>query len=96
MRALYLFLDRTTGVGRPRHAADEPLTPIPSGAFATWLAARPASQRVHAGQRVHASPRVHAGASRPNDGARSTGRSAIGQGAEQAAGPSALPAASRP
>ncbi len=45
MRALYLFLDRTTGVGRPRHAADEPLTPIRTGAFAAWLASRPASPR---------------------------------------------------
>ncbi len=84
MRALYLFLDRTTGVGRPRHAAAEPVTPIRSGAFAAWLAARPASQR------------VHAGTSRPNEGARATSRGATGQGAEQAAGPSSLPAASRP
>ena len=64
MRALYLFLDRTTGVGRPRHTADEPLTPIRSGAFAAWLAARPAGPRVPAGGRVHA------GTSRPNDGTR--------------------------
>ena len=90
MRALYLFLDRTTGVGRPRHAADEPLSPIRSGAFAAWLAARPSGQRVHADQRVHA------GASRPNEGARATSPGATGQGAEQAAGPSSLPAASRP
>lgn len=90
MRALYLFLDRTTGVGRPRHAADEPSTPIRSGAFAAWLAQRPSSQRVPAGQRVHV------GASRPSDSARAADRDATGQGAEQAAGPSSLPAASRP
>ena len=45
MRALYLFLDRTTGVGRPRHTADESLTPIRTGAFAAWMASAPASQR---------------------------------------------------
>jgi hypothetical protein len=43
MRALYLFLDRTTGVGRPLHAPDEPLKPIRTGAFAAWLASAPAS-----------------------------------------------------
>jgi hypothetical protein len=90
MRALYLFLDRTTGVGRPRHTADEPLPPIRSGAFAAWLASQPAGPRVPAGQRVHAGP------SRPNDGARAISQDAAGQGAEQAAGPSNLPAASRP
>jgi hypothetical protein len=45
MRALYLFLDRTTGVGRPRHAADESLTPIRTGAFTAWMASAPTSQR---------------------------------------------------
>jgi hypothetical protein len=45
MRALYLFLDRTTGVGRPRHTADEPLTPIRTGAFAAWMASAPARRR---------------------------------------------------
>jgi hypothetical protein len=45
MRALYLFLDRTTGVGRPRHTPDEPLRPITTGAFAAWMASKPASQR---------------------------------------------------
>ena len=45
MRALYLFLDRTTGVGRPPHTPDEPLRPIKTGAFSAWMAARPASQR---------------------------------------------------
>ncbi len=72
MRALYLFLDRTTGVGRPRHTADEPLPPIRSGAFAAWLA------------------------SRPNDGTRTQDGRAADQGVEQAAGPSNVPAASRP
>ena len=46
MRALYLFLDRTTGVGRPAHTPDEPLRPIKTGAFTAWMASRPASQRV--------------------------------------------------
>ena len=45
MRALYLFLDRTTGVGRPRHTSNEPLRPIKSGAFAAWMASAPTSQR---------------------------------------------------
>ncbi len=47
MRALYLFLDRTTGVGRPRHTEDEPLAPIKPGAFAAWMASH-ASQPVDA------------------------------------------------
>ena len=45
MRALYLFLDRTTGVGRPLHPADAPLAPIRTGAFAAWLASAPGAQR---------------------------------------------------
>jgi hypothetical protein len=45
MRALYLFLDRTTGVGRPRHTADESLTPIRTGAFSAWMASAPTSGR---------------------------------------------------
>ncbi len=52
MRALYLFLDRTTGVGRPRHTADESLTPIRTGAFTAWMASAPASQR----PRLHVIP----------------------------------------
>jgi hypothetical protein len=78
MRALYLFLDRTTGVGRPLHPADEPLPPIRTGAFAAWLASAPAARR----------------SSSPSDDA--TGRSTTSHGAEQAAGPSNVPAASRP
>jgi hypothetical protein len=46
MRALYLFLDRTAGVGRPRHAADEPLTPIRTGAFTAWMASAPGGRHV--------------------------------------------------
>jgi hypothetical protein len=75
MRALYLFLDRTTGVGRPRHASDAPLRPIRSGAFAAWMASAPG---LDAGSRGV------------------TGRRTAAQGAAQAAGPSNLPAASRP
>ena len=75
MRALYLFLDRTTGVGRPRHAADEPLTPIRTGAFAAWMASTPGGRRVITTRADRGAPR---------------------QGAEQAAGPSKTPAASRP
>ena len=75
MRALYLFLDRTTGVGRPRHAADESLTPIRTGAFAAWLASAPASRR----------PKLQVIRGGLTD-----------QGTEQGAGPSNVPAASRP
>ena len=78
MRALYLFLDRTTGVGRPLHPTEEPMAPIRTGAFAAWLASAPAARR----------------SSSPSD--RATGRSGATHGAEQAAGPRSLPAASRP
>ena len=78
MRALYLFLDRTTGVGRPRHTADESLTPIRTGAFTAWMASAPASQRPRlqrdprwpgrsghrAGRRAQQGARRHRGRSR--------------------------------
>ena len=76
MRALYLFLDRTTGVGRPLHGPDEPLKPIRTGAFAAWLASAPASSS--------------------HRRSTATGRTDAVQGAEQAAGPSSEPLASRP
>jgi hypothetical protein len=82
MRALYLFLDRTTGVGRPLHSMDEPLKPIRTGAFAAWLASAPTAAAGRSDQ------------ARPIDD--TTGRSAAAQGVEQARGPRSAPTASRP
>lgn len=60
MRALYLFLDRTIGVGKPLHgSSDEPLTPIRTGAFAAWLLSAPAAHR-RSGPSDHATGRTGA------------------------------------